>query len=403
MSAPRRLRLLSFTTLFPNDAQPLHGLFVKARLDWIARHCDLTVVAPADLRATWRSIGKVPQEEKRGGIRVLHPRFVLPPGLWRHRGGAWLYGQVYPQIRRRLNGVEPELIDAHYAHPDGAAAARLAERLGKPMVLSVRGSDIQILTREPKRKLAIQNTLRRADAVIAVSRALKRLVEELGAEPEKVWVIPNGVDRELFFPEDRLEARRKVGWSPEDRVILWVGRLDPIKGLDLLVEAAVELRHRVAGTVLWKLVGGGPMRDSIRAMIRQRGLESEVTLEGGVPPAELRTWYSAADLFFLPSLSEGCPNVVLESLACGTPVVAMDIGGVPDLVREGKEGLLVRRRDAALAAARIAEALARTWDPCALAASRAVRGWSEVAEDQVSVYHQVLERTEAQPIRQVVR
>ncbi len=386
-----RLNILSFTTLFPNRSTPFHGLFVKNRLERLARLCNLEVVAPVNIARDPRLAWTVPMQEIIGGIPVHHPRFAVLPGLFKHWDGSLLYRHTLRQMRGSAPLERCDLIDVHYAYPDGVAGQLLAQTLGKPFVLSLRGSDIHVLAQFPKRRALIRMALARASRIIAVSQALKDEARQLGADPAKIHVIPNGVDTLAFFPRDRQEARRTLGWPAGRRALLFVGRLSRIKGLDLLVNALALVRER--GLFLHgHIVGDGELRPELERTIARHRLQEEVTLHGWVAPTDLPRWYSAADLVCLPSRSEGCPNVVVEAMACGTPVVATAVGGVPDLVREQVSGLLIRERSAAAIADGIEQACARPWSPVAVHTAAAAQDWSAVAAAQMQLFHDVVGR-----------
>lgn len=387
-----RLRIVSFTTLFPNPAEPARGIFVRNRLAGVAAHADLLVVAPVNAGRHPRVLRTPLRRRDPAGFDVLHPRYAVLPGLLKGWDGALLHAEVKPQIRGALaafaaaEGARIDLVDAHYAYPDGEAGARLARDLGVPFVLTVRGSDLEVLARSATQRGPIQRTLREARAVVAVSRSLERRAIELGAPRERVHVVPNGVDTVRFRALDRAAARERLGLPAAERVLLAVARLDPVKGLDFLLEAVAALRARNAGTdVALHVVGEGPERRALEEAIARLRLGAAVTLHGAVAPESLPLWYAAADVVCLTSHSEGCPNVVTEALACGRPVVATAVGGVPDLVRDGENGFLIEPRDAALAADRIARALGAAWSPETIAAG-ARRSWEAVALEQLSIY-----------------
>jgi glycosyltransferase involved in cell wall biosynthesis len=383
----RRLRILSYTTLFPSPARPMRGLFVARRLAQIGRSEDVTVVAPVPL-------GLEPKDDANAapafdGIRVIHPRYWLPPGWAQPWHDRLLYAQTRSSVRS-LGAGAFDLVDAQYAYPDGSAARMLAERLGKPYVLTVRGSDLHVLASDPSRRRSIRETLHRAAAVVAVSRPLARLAEELGTDPSRVHWIPNGVDRTEFHPRSRSEARRTLGWDLGRPSVLFVGRLDPIKGVRLLLESIEELRRAGLPDVACYLAGDGPLRGEVGRRVAERGLERTVILLGPVRPDRLVLCYAAADLLCLPSVSEGSPNVVLESLATGTPVVAADVGDVAELLEGAAGGAVVRERTAPGFAEGMRSVLARSWNPETTAAIVASRGWDRVAAAQIDVYRSVL-------------
>lgn len=385
-----RPRVLSFTTLFPNPSEPFRGTFVRNRLAAIARHVDLTVIAPVNAGRNLRAWSVPFRRTDPAGFLVLHPRFMVLPNVFKEWDGAILHAESAVQVRGALEGGAFDLVDGQYAFPDGEAAGRLARGLGRPLVLTVRGSDLEVLAEDPRRRPRIAALLRRAEAVIAVSRSLQRKAVALGAPPERLRVIGNGVDTQHFRPTERGPARRRLGLSDDASLVLAVGRLDPIKGLDLLVAAIATLHQRGRSGVQCRIVGDGPARAELERAIAAAGLERAITLPGSIAPEAIGDWYAAADCVCLLSHTEGCPNVVLEALACGRPVVATEVGGIPDLVREGETGMFVRRRDPAHAADVLAAALDRTWSPEAIAATMAGRDWDAVAREQIAVYREVI-------------
>jgi glycosyltransferase involved in cell wall biosynthesis len=384
------LRVLSFTTLFPNPAEPGRGIFVRNRLAEIASRADLLVIAPVNAGRNPRVLGVPFRRRDPAGFDVLHPRFAVLPGMLKQWDAAFLFGETWPQVRGaiRNGGARPDLVDGHYAFPDGAAGARLARHLGVPFVLSVRGSDLEVIARNGARREPIRRTLRDAGAVIAVSRSLERRALELGAVAARTHVIPNGVDVARFLPLDRAAARDALRIPRDERMVLVVARLEPVKGLDLLSAAMAALRARAVDARA-HVVGEGPGRRAVEEAIRASAVEDAMRLHGSRPAETLPLWYAASDVVCLLSHSEGCPNVILEALACGRPVVATDVGGIPDLVRDGENGFLVRSRDPGEVADRLEAALSRRWDPAAIAAA-ARRSWGRVAEEQMEIYRRVV-------------
>ncbi len=387
-----RLRVLSFTTLFPNPVEPGRGIFVRNRLAEIASRADLLVIAPVNAGRNPRVLSVPFRRRDPAGFDVLHPRFAVLPGILKHWDAAFLFGEAWPQVRAAIpsGAAAPDLVDAHYAFPDGAAGARLARELGVPFVLSVRGSDLEVIARDGARREPIRRALKDAGAVIAVSRSLERRALELGATAERTHVVPNGVDVAQFLPLDRAAARDALGIPQEERMVLAVARLEPVKGLDLLAAGMAALRARSGnGEARAHVVGEGPGRRAVEEAIRASGAGDAMRLHGSRSADTLPLWYAASDVVCLLSHSEGCPNVVLEALACGRPVVATDVGGIPDLVRDGENGFLVRSRNPEEVADRLAAALTKRWDTAAIAGA-ARRSWGLVAEEQMGIYRKVV-------------
>lgn len=386
------MNILTFTTLWPNAEQPNFGIFVKHRIAALARldGVNVRIVAPVPyfpkasrllpraVLTRWQQMGRVAEQEMIDELPIYHPRYLVTPKLGMSFYGGWMARGAFATIKR-LHAERPiDLIDAHYVYPDGYAAVLLGERLNLPVFITARGTDINWFSRMPLIRPKIVKALRQATGIIAVSEALKSRMVELGIPAEKIVVIRNGVDRDLFFPRDCNEARQRLGLDPEDRVLLSVGALVPVKGFDRLIET-IALLNRSGNR--WKLfiIGEGTERRALETQISKLKLENCVKLLGAKSQAELADWYSAADLFGLASHREGCPNVILEALACGLPVVAVDVGGVAELIPSELCGRAISPPTAENFAAEIREAFQPVWKREEIARLAAIRKWEHAA------------------------
>ena len=379
------MRVLVFTTVFPSAARPLHGVFVRERLRGLPPEVEAVVVAPqpwfplvARLKPGWRPAA--PREEVQHGVRVHHPRFLSLPGIGKCLDGLFLALGALPTVLRLKRRFRFEVIDAHFAYPDGLAAVLLGRLCRVPVAITLRGT-LPILARFRLRRPQIRFALARADRLIAVAGTLAADAATLGIAPERVRVIPNGVDPELFRPLPRGAARRALGLPESGPLVVSVGALSPRKGFHLLVEAAARLADRFPDLRL-AIVGGaggeGDMGAELAAQAARLGVAERVAFPGAVRREDLAAWYSAADLFVLASAHEGCPNVVLEALACGTPVVASAVGDVPRLLADPDTGVVLDRLDPPALAAAIGAALARPWDRERVRLAVAARSWEVV-------------------------
>jgi glycosyltransferase involved in cell wall biosynthesis len=376
-------RVLVFTTLFPNPAQPLRGVFVRHRIAALAHHCPTRVVAPIlDRRGRWGRNGRASVLERQGPLEVSHPPYTTLPLLGRCTDGLVLYLQVLAHMRRIHEEFPFDVIDAHYAFPDGAAATLLAARFRVPVAVTVRGGDLDLLPRFRLRRRAITRTLRRANRIFAVSQHIAARAVELGAARRSVRVVPNGVDPATFSYADSDAARRILGIPSGQPLVLCVANLLAEKGQHVLVEALARMGAR-AGDPQLVLIGSDPSprgvyRRRLERLIARSGLVSRVRLLGSVDQEVLRHWYRAADLLVLPTFREGSPNAVREALACGTPVVGSRVGGVPELITSEELGLLVDPGDVDGLARSVREALQRSWDRPKIAARAGGRDWPAV-------------------------
>ncbi|MEX2123360.1 MAG: glycosyltransferase [Woeseia sp.] len=380
---------MTFTNLFPGGDMPRHGIFVEERLRHLVATGELEarVIALRPARpgfADARHKSKEKRTEVRNGITVDYQtvptlRMVsnwIDPWTWA--------AAAEPAVRNALRqSATPSILDAHFLYPDGVAAVILGRRLGLPVVLSARGSDVNVKCLNPVMKRWVQWAAARSAAIITVSQALATRIAELEIEPPILEVIPNGVDLEKFRPRDKEQSRGRFGVA--GRLIASVGHLVPDKGHQFAVEALAQLPE----TNLL-IVGEGPQKSYLQSQARKLGVSERVHFPGLLPHADMPYLYSAADALVLASAREGMPNVVLESLACGTRVVATDVGGIREIVRSDEAGALITDRSAK----GLLEGLARveaTPMPAQATREYAVQfGWQNIIGNQISLYQTVL-------------
>jgi glycosyltransferase involved in cell wall biosynthesis len=347
------MRVLFISGTFPNALQPTRGTFNGQTVRALARSHEVVVVAPVSWRDAWRlhAAGQaVPRLEIRDGVPVHHPLHLYPPGVLRSAYEWFFWQSVRPTVREVLSNFRPDIVIGFWVHPDGGTALRISRICGVPGVVMAGGSDVLLLRRNPLRRRCLTRVLRRADAVVCVSHHLKRAVEDLGAPGERVHVVDNGVDPALFSPGSRADARQRLGLNPQAPVLLWVGRMVPVKGLDVLLDAFAASRPHLTSANLC-LAGDGPLRQELAARADALGIGPWVRFVGSVPHNELPDWFRAAQATILPSWSEGSPNVLLESMACGTPFIASAVGGVPEIADPTLDRLVPPGDIAALSAA----------------------------------------------------
>lgn len=347
----KKIRTLLFSSLYPSSARPVHGIFVETRLRELLKTGELEtkVVAPVPwfpLRnkcfGDYAKFALTPRFETRNGIEVYHPRYFLPPKVGMNLAPSAMARAALPTIKRLIaDGFDFDLIDAHYYYPDGVAAGLVAKQLGKPFVVTARGTDLSLIADYAKPRSMILDTAARASASIGVCRALMDRLAELGAAPEKLHVLRNGVDLERFQPVEREAARRQLNLPVDRRIILSVGLLIERKGHHIAIEALSQLKDH-----LLVIAGSGPELTSLQRLAKNLGVEDRVRFAGQIPNEQLKQWYSAADILALCSSREGWANVLLESMACGTPVVATSIWGTPEVVSCSSAGVLMKHRDA---------------------------------------------------------
>jgi len=379
------LRVLAITKIFPNAAEPLSAPFNRQQFAALARRCELEVMATlpwypgAGLLARWSSAGKlakVPRRETIEGIRVTHPKTMFVPRVAHGMWGPLYAASIAPLLARYRGKVDVVL--GSWAYPDGFAAVVAGRLLGVPTVVKLHGSDINIIAKLPGPRRLSAWALPKAARVVAVSRALADEVHALGVPRERIAIVMNGVDGELFRLRDRAAARAELG-LPAGPLALYVGNLKDEKGVLDLARAWAEVP---VGTLA--IVGGGPAKAALEQAVAPYG--DRVTLVGPQPLASIPTWMAACDVLTLPSHAEGTPNVVLEALACGRRVVATQVGGIPDLITRSELGALVPVRDPKALGVALAHALATPYAPDEVARLGARGGW----EASATALHAVL-------------
>jgi glycosyltransferase involved in cell wall biosynthesis len=343
----RVTRVLVFSTLYPNAAQPNHGVFVENRLRaTIARGgIEVTVIAPApyfplshEVFGRYSTFARVPRHEVRHGVEVWHPRYLVIPKVGSGYAPEALFRRGLALARQlQAAGQQFDVIDAHYFYPDGVAAARLGQALRLPVIITGRGTDLTLIPDETGARRRILWAAHQASAMVTVCGDLKRRLIALGAPEDRTLVLRNGVDLRLFRPQDRAAARAALGL--DGFTLLCVGGLIPRKGVDLVLEA---LAKRPDCNLL--IAGGGPLRATLEAHARRLGVAGRVRFLGEVAHADLPSVYAAADVLVLASSREGWANVLLEAMACGTPVVATNVNGAEEVIRSGAAGVLMNRR-----------------------------------------------------------
>ncbi len=389
------MKILVFSSLYPNAVQPVHGLFVERRLLQVVAtgRVEARVVAPvpwfplsSPSFGEYSTFARVPHSESRNGLEILHPRYPLPPKIGMSAAPLSMALSTLAAVRRLRREFPFELIDAHYYYPDGVAAALLGKWLGVPVTITARGTDISLIPRYRVPRAWIRWAARRSGASIAVCEALRSEMVELGIDGERIRVLRNGVDLQLFRPLDRAAARTELGLTP-GRWLLSVGQLIERKGHDIPIRALADLPG-------WSLLvaGDGPLRRDLAALASSLGLADRVRFVGAVPQVQLPTYYSAVDALVLASSREGWANVLLEAMACGTPVVASSVWGTPEVVTGPAAGVLMGDRSAAALVVALRQLLDNYPDRSATRAYAEAYDWAPTTRGQLSLFEQLAAR-----------
>ena len=373
------MNVLVLTNLFPSRREPTRGMFNLYGFNALASLCNVHVVVPVPFwrRIQHREHWRRQTPERYGNVTATYPTYWSVPRIGSGLHATALYRSVRGHVADLHRTGRFDAVLGAFAYPDAVAAARLAKDLNLPLVAFVLGSDINVLAQQPSLRGQIRSALAQASSVIAVSHGLKERVIELGIPADRVVVQHNGVDGERFRIQDKEDSRRAVGFARPGALLCFVGNLVREKGPDLLVEALGLLKTAGDQSASVAFIGDGDQKQELAARASALGLGGRAMFLGRLPPEQVALWISASDALCLPSRREGCPNVVLESLASGRPVIAAAVGGVPELLSD-RNGVMVTPDDAASLAAGIHAALAREWDPKDLRATVPSLSWSDL-------------------------
>jgi glycosyltransferase involved in cell wall biosynthesis len=394
------LRIAVITRYFPSSAEPWQGRSAYQILRLLSRKADVRVFFPNAnypplLKPPSRLYDRLDPSYCVPDVKVSYYDYPALPVLSRPING-WMAARVLlPHIRE----FAPDIIHSFFLYPEGYAALKIGKALGIPVVAKGLGTDINRVYSDiaaaPRVRflcgrfsaMHTRNLVRNVDFLFTVSNDLRRKAITLGAHPETTHAIHNGCDLSIFHPGNRAEARLKLGIDPASQAVVYIGRMDVKKGLRELVAAAVSLHPQRPNLHVY-MIGVGPDKPLIDSVIQANNAAGYIHALSGCAFDEVAVWMAAADLISLPSYMEGCPNVVLEALASGRPVVATDVGGIPEILSE-ECGRLVPPRDAVALAQALAAVLDRTWDAETISAHGS-RSWDTVAAELLEVFESLV-------------
>jgi len=381
------LKVAVITRYFPNSAEPWQGRSAYETLRVLARKAEAQVffpnaVYPSLLKPRSRLYDKLDQSYCPAGVKVQYCNYAALPLVSRPLNGRTAARALLPHVRR----FAPDLVLGIFVYPEGYAALRVARSLSVPVAVESIGSDINRLG-DPMCKNHTLKVLRDADCLLTMSEDLRRKALAMGAWPEKTRSLLNGCDTSVFRVANRLDARAKIGIDTAAEVVVYVGRTDVKKGLRELVEAAVAL-HPARPKLHVYMVGEGPDTPVIEGLIRHHQAAGFIHLMPRCSFDEVAVWMAAAHIVTLPSYMEGCPNVVLEALACGRPVVATNVGGIPEILSD-RCGRLVPPQDPGALAGALAAVLDAVWDESDISAHGS-RSWNDVADELLDVFESLV-------------
>ncbi|MBT3257921.1 MAG: glycosyltransferase [Deltaproteobacteria bacterium] len=331
----------------------------------------------------------VPSQEYWGGLTVHHPRYMVIPRAMGFMHPVFMFTPLFSLIKR-LDKKEPiDLINAHWLFPDGVATAWVAQKLGKPLILTGLGCDINYYPSLPFRKQQIKKALELANLISVKGSELKQKILHMGIQEHKVIVIPNGLDLKRFRIMDRKEARRRLDLQEDGRILLFVGSLDQVKGCQYLIEAFKGMADNLEYLPHLIVVGDGPQQEALLFQTRRLGIADRVSFVGKRPHDEIPLWMNAANVFCLPSIREGRPNVLMEALACGTSAVASNVGSVPEIIHK-ENGRIAGVADPKNLCRQLIVCLNQGWDRESIRKTVGNYTWEDCAKHYIRAYQQAV-------------
>ncbi len=396
-STSRPIRVLLFSSLFPHEGEPTLGVFVQNRLRHLLKdqHVEATVVAPVPwFPLPWKIFGRYGRAAKAkpvsfvDGVTVYHPRYIVVPRIGMMLAPYTMAWSASRLIRRLIGkGAVFDLLDAHYLYPDGVAAMHIARKLNLPFVVTARGSDVTQIALMPGPKRRVLHACKAASHVITVSQSLKGKLNALGVNEAHITSVRNGIDHDRFSPVDGARATicQKTNLDPKRSIVLFAGWLIQRKRVDILLDALVFIPEMQA-----VIVGDGDLRSKLTIRAQDLGIEKRVVFVGQQSPADMPTFFSAVDVFCLPSEREGWANVMLEAMACGTPLVARGVDGALELVKTDDVGQLVDGNDPEKYADAIIRVLEANLDRHYIREYAKGYGWATTSATQARIFKEAI-------------
>jgi teichuronic acid biosynthesis glycosyltransferase TuaC len=390
----KKPQTIAVSSLFPNRRTPSHGVFLEHRLKHLAQRADIDVkiIVPVPwfpFRA--KAFGKyahfagISSTDSSQGLNIFYVRYFTLPKLGMYVAPITMAYAIWRQIRKlSKSGYNADLIDAYYLYPDGVAATIAGNTLRLPVILTAFGSDISQLPNFAIPKKAILWAAQNATAITAVCHALKKRMEEIGIDRKKLHVVEHGVDGQLFHPSPNRSAERaRLGF--DGPTIISIGHLIKTKGHAHIIQAMTKIE-----AVNLIIIGKGPLEAELKALAEKLGLKDRVRFTGYLSQCEISAYLAASDGLVLCSDREGIANVILEALACGTPVAATAVWGTPEVIRDDRLGLLMHSQDEAHVAETILTLIKTKWDRDYIRQFAEKYSWAKTASDHVEIINKTI-------------
>jgi len=380
------MKVLYISNLFPDETEFSRGLFNARFVRHFSELCEIKVISPRPSFLFWKKYYPCPQDVSVSPEYQAVPYVPLWGTLFNHR---LMYLFLIKKILKIKDKFKFDIILASWIFPDGCAACRIGRKLNVPVVVTALGTDIHQYAYFPLRKKIIFKELESAKAVVTVSRSLAKILEGRGFPVDKLCVIYYGVEQNIFHPADKSETRKMLGLSQDEKIILFVGNLLPVKDPLLTLDSFFVLEHKL-GVQNSRLIfiGSGPLEKKLRNRAKLYNITDKIVFAGKKRVEETAKFMQAADVLCLTSHNEGVPNVVLEALSCGTPVVTTKVGGIPEVLSDDITSVMVDSRSPEIIARAILDILNTKYDRNVLSKYAGKYKWEQTALE----YHELLKQ-----------
>jgi teichuronic acid biosynthesis glycosyltransferase TuaC len=348
-------RVLVLSSMFPHPSDPTNGIFVKRQIEAVkGSGFDIRVIRPIPFipekaspylhNERWKGYGEMPQKQQIDGIDIYYLRYVVLPFTWFHPLSSFTqFWSLCKRIPNILSEFQPNIFHSYNVTPEGYAGLLISHKYKWKHICGLRGSDINLYPFQNRLNLKLtQEVLRKSDQILSVSHALKKKALAIAEPMAEIKVVYNGCDLSMFFRKETsgFLIRKTLGIPENSKCIIYVGHLKMRKGIFDLIEILKRLSKKNYPIYLI-IIGDGGDRKSMEREIGQSSLKERILLMGSLTQEVISDFLSAADLFVLPTYQEGLPNVLLEAMACQLPIVTSRVGGIPEIVSDGINGLLV--------------------------------------------------------------